>query len=73
MATSYGINNTFLTPDVIAREALLILEHNIVSPQLMTTSATADFTGAKVGDTINLVVHRKNKELEIPVYLKRGI
>jgi len=28
---------------------------------------------AKVGDTINLVVLRKNKELEIPVYLKRGI
>ena len=54
MATSYGIQNTFLTPDVIAREALLILEHNIVSPQLMTTSATADFTGAKVGDTIRV-------------------
>lgn len=53
MAT-YGNQNTFLTPDVIAREALLILEHNIVSPQLMTTSATADFTGAKVGDTIRV-------------------
>lgn len=28
---------------------------------------------AKVGDTINLIVLRKNKELEIPVYLKKGI
>jgi len=54
MATSYGNQNTFLTPDVIAREALLILENNIVSPQLMSTSATSDFTGAKVGDTIRV-------------------
>ena len=51
MATSFGINNTFLTPDVIAREALLILENNIVAPQVMSTSATAEYTGAKVGDT----------------------
>jgi len=54
MATSYGTQNTFLTPDVIAREALLILEDNIVAPQMMSTSATADFTGAKVGDTIRI-------------------
>jgi len=54
MATSFGINNTFLTPDVIAREALLILENNIVAPQVMSTSATAEYTGAKVGDTIRI-------------------
>lgn len=54
MATSYSVANTFLTPDVIAREALLILENNIVSPQLMSTSSTSDFTGARVGDTIRV-------------------
>ena len=54
MATTFGVQNTFLTPDVIAREALLILENNIVSTQIMSTSATQDFTGAKVGDTIRV-------------------
>lgn len=49
-----GNQNTFLTPDVIAREALLILEDNIVSPQVMSTSSTADFAGAKVGDTVRI-------------------
>lgn len=49
-----GNQNTFLTPDVIAREALLILEDNIVAPQVMKTSATADFAGAKVGDTVRI-------------------
>lgn len=49
-----GNQNTFLTPDVIAREALLILEDNIVAPQVMNTSATADFAGAKVGDTVRI-------------------
>ena len=47
-------NNTFLTPDIIAREALVILENNLISPQVMSTSATAEFTGAKVGDTISI-------------------
>ena len=54
MATTFGTQNTFLTPDVIAREALLILENNIVSTQMMESSTTADFTGAKVGDTIRV-------------------
>jgi len=49
-----GNQNTFLTPDVIAREALLILEDNIVAPTMMNTSATADYTGARVGDTIRI-------------------
>lgn len=49
-----GNQNTFLTPDVIAREALLILEDNIVAPQVMNTSATADFAGARVGDTVRI-------------------
>ena len=50
MATS----NTFLTPSIIAREALVILENNLISPQVMSTSATSEFTGAKVGDTISI-------------------
>ena len=53
-SVSGGIQNTFLTPDVIAREALLILENNVISPQVMSTSAVSDFTGAKVGDTIRV-------------------
>ncbi len=53
-ASAFNIANTFMTPDVIAREALLILENNIVSPQVMSTSAVGDFTGAKVGDTIRV-------------------
>ena len=53
-ASNFNIANTFMTPDVIAREALLILEYNIVSPQVMSTSAVGDFTGAKVGDTIRV-------------------
>ena len=39
---------------VIAREALMILEGDIVAPQVMSTSAAADFTGSKVGDTIRV-------------------
>lgn len=53
-SSAFNIANTFMTPDVIAREALLILENNIVSPQVMSTSAVGDFTGAKVGDTIRV-------------------
>ena len=53
-ASNFNIANTFMTPDVIAREALLILENNIVSPQVMSTSAVGDFTGAKVGVTIRV-------------------
>lgn len=54
MANFTGTNNTFLTPDVIAREALMILENNVVAPQLMATSATADYAGARIGDTIRI-------------------
>ena len=46
--------NAFLTPDVIAREALMILENNLISPQVMNTDATSEFTGAKVGDQITI-------------------
>jgi len=48
------MSNTFLTPDVIAREALLILENNLVAAQLFHRGHTQEFTGAKVGDTISV-------------------
>ena len=46
--------NTFLTPSVIGREALMILENNLVATSLFNRGQTATFTGAKVGDTISI-------------------
>ena len=44
--------NTFLTPSVIGREALLILENELVAANLFNRSYADEFRGAKVGDTI---------------------
>lgn len=46
--------NTFLTPSIIAREALLILENNLVATNLFHRGHAEQFTGAKVGDTISV-------------------
>ena len=46
--------SSYITPDIIAREALMILENNLISPQVMSSTATPEFTGAKVGDTISI-------------------
>ena len=46
--------NVLLTPDVIAREALMILEGNILAPSVMKTSAAAEWAGSKVGDTVRV-------------------
>jgi len=46
--------NTFLTPSVIGREALMILENNLVAAGLFHRGHTNEFTGAKVGDTISV-------------------
>lgn len=46
--------NTFLTPDIIAREALLVLENNLVAASLFHRGHTQEFTGAKVGDNITV-------------------
>tara|TARA_Y100001963_G_scaffold97935_1_gene134773 strand:- start:5828 stop:6931 length:1104 start_codon:yes stop_codon:yes gene_type:complete len=46
--------NTFITPSVVAREALMILENNLVAANLFDKSHVTDFTGAKVGDTITI-------------------
>lgn len=44
--------NTFLTPSVIAREALMLLESNMVFGNLVFRGHQDAFTGAKAGDTI---------------------
>jgi len=46
--------NSFITPSIVAREALLILENNLVAANLFDRSHVSDFTGAKVGDTITI-------------------
>ena len=46
--------NTFLTPSVVGREALMILENNLVAAGLFHRGHTSEFTGAKVGDTITV-------------------
>jgi hypothetical protein len=47
--------NTFLTPDVIAREALMILENNLVFGSLVYRDYTAEWQdGLKKGDTVTI-------------------
>lgn len=45
--------NTFLTPDIIAREALMQLRNNAVMAQLVHRDYSSEFAGA-VGDTITI-------------------
>ena len=46
--------NTILTPSVIAREALMLLESNLVFGNLVFRGHQEDFIGGKVGDTIQV-------------------
>tara|TARA_R100000655_G_scaffold8377_3_gene21909 strand:+ start:5336 stop:6436 length:1101 start_codon:yes stop_codon:yes gene_type:complete len=46
--------NTFITPSIVAREALLILENNLVATNLFNRGYQGEFQGAKVGDTITI-------------------
>lgn len=46
--------NTFVTPDVIARQALVSLREQLVMQQLVYTDITSDFANARVGDTVNV-------------------
>ncbi|WP_043654358.1 P22 phage major capsid protein family protein [Nocardia thailandica] len=46
--------NTFLTPDVIARQVLANLYENLVMLPLVHTGYSSEFTNAKVGDTVNV-------------------
>lgn len=45
--------NTFLTPDIIAREALMVLRNNAVMANLVHRDYSSEFAG-KVGDTITI-------------------
>ena len=47
--------NNFLTPDIIAREALALLQSNLVATRLFSRRYEADLNGgAKVGDSIRI-------------------
>lgn len=46
--------NTFLTPDIIARESLMLLSNNTIISNLVHRDREQDFAGAKVGDTITI-------------------
>jgi len=46
--------NSFITPSVVAREALVLLENNLVAANLFHRAHTSEFTGAKVGDTLTI-------------------
>lgn len=46
--------NSFLTPDIIAKQALASLSETLVMKNLVHTDYSAEFTSAKVGDTINI-------------------
>ena len=45
--------NTFLTPEVIAREALMVLRNNAIMAKLVHRDYSDEFVGA-VGDTITI-------------------
>ena len=49
-------SNSFITPQVVAREALRLLQSNILVPLLTSRRYQAEFSqnGQKVGDTINI-------------------
>ena len=46
--------NTFLTPDVIARQALATLYESLVMVPLVHTDHSREFTAQKVGNTVNV-------------------
>lgn len=46
--------NKFLTPEIVAREALMILQSNTVMSGLVYTDYEGEFAAGKVGDTISI-------------------
>ena len=48
------MTQTILTPSVIAQEALMILENNLVWANLVYRDYQSEFTGKKVGDAITI-------------------
>lgn len=46
--------NTLVTPDIIARQALVSLNESLVMQGLIYTDLTTEFAVAKIGDTVNV-------------------
>lgn len=46
--------STFILPNVVAREALMILSNNLVATNLVNTTYASEWSGAKKGDTITI-------------------
>ena len=70
--------NTILTPDIIAREALMVLRNNAVMANLVHRDYSDDFTGA-VGDTITIrkpatfVANEYNGSIEVQDATETGV
>ena len=47
------MNNTFLTPEVVAKEALMVLTSNLVMADLVHRDYADDFVA--VGDTVSII------------------
>ena len=48
------MTNAFLTPDVIAKQALASLHESTIMRNLVYTDLSQEFAGAKIGDTVNI-------------------
>lgn len=46
--------NTFITPDQIAKQAMASLSETLVMKNLVHTDLSAEFTSAKIGNTVNI-------------------
>ena len=46
------MNNTFLTPEIVAKEALMVLTGNLVMADLVHRDYSEEFVG--VGDTVTI-------------------
>ena len=70
--------NTFLTPDIIAREALMVLRNNAVMAKLVHRDYSSEFV-AGVGDTITIrkpatfVAKEFTSEIELQDATESGI
>ena len=53
-ASVSGYKNRFLTPDIIAHEALFRLQHNLCIAKLANHAFGGEFEGSKIGDTITI-------------------
>ena len=70
--------NTILTPDIIAREALMVLRNNAVMPKLVHRDYSSEFV-AGVGDTITIrkpatfVAKEFDEEIEVQDATETGV